>query len=52
MFEDARAKLLIQPEVGALSEQVQIKIRQRQGDSGTDRRFRRFADGGRPTLAG
>src|SRR5271166_2093666 len=31
MFEDARAKLLIQPEVGALSEQVQIKIRQNWG---------------------
>src|SRR5271157_3478775 len=31
MLEDARAKLLIQPEVGALSEQVQIKIRQNRG---------------------
>ncbi len=28
MFQDARAKLFIQPEVGSLSEQVQIKIRQ------------------------
>ena len=31
MLEDARAKLLIQPVVGALSEQVQIKIRQNRG---------------------
>ncbi len=31
MLEHARAKLLIQPKVGALSEQVQIKIRQNRG---------------------
>ena len=31
MLKDAREKLLIQPKVGALSEQVQIKIHQNRG---------------------